>query len=70
MSRKVGNSVVRHRVKRRVREIFRRWPRRESLPALDLVIHARPAAAGAPFEELAREMRGLLGSVVRGRAGR
>lgn len=70
MSRKVGNSVVRHRVKRQVKEIFRRWPRRESLPAVDLVVHARPAAAGAPFELLAREIKGLLGSVSRGRSER
>jgi ribonuclease P protein component len=61
VSRKVGNSVVRHRVKRRVREIYRRWPGRQQLPAADLVVHAKPAASGAEWAELARELTALLG---------
>lgn len=55
-SRKVGGSVVRQRLKRRLREIYRRWPGRSSLPAVDLVLHVHPAAAAADFAALATEM--------------
>ena len=64
-SRKVGKAVVRHRVKRRVREIFRRWPQRSSLGPVDIVVHLKPAAAGAGFEEFERELQRLLGKVAR-----
>ena len=64
-SRKVGKAVIRHRVKRRVREIFRRWRQRSSLGPVDIVVHLKPAAAGAGFEEFDRELRRLLGKVAR-----
>jgi ribonuclease P protein component len=50
--RRVGNAVIRNRVRRRLREIFRR--ERAALPgsATALVIHARPPAAQASFVEL------------------
>jgi ribonuclease P protein component len=64
VSRKVGSSVVRHRVKRRLREIYRRWSGRRSLPPLDLVVHVYPAAATADFAslrgELLRHMTGVV----------
>ena len=43
VSRKVGNAVVRNRVKRRIREWFR--ARRQFLKTGDLIIIARPLAA-------------------------
>lgn len=57
VSRRVGGAVVRNRVKRRVRDWFRRA--RPSLPEhVDLVVIARPQAAtytaGQTSEELTR----------------
>jgi ribonuclease P protein component len=60
VSRKVGNSVVRHRVKRRIVEVFRRSPGRRALPACDFVVHVKPAAAAADFATLRLEIEGLL----------
>jgi ribonuclease P protein component len=54
VSNRVGSSVVRNRVRRRLKEIFRSSV--ADLPwDLDLVISARPAAAEASFEELNQE---------------
>lgn len=61
VSRKVGRAVVRVKLKRRFREIYRRWPQRKDLPPLDFVVHAKPSAARATFEELRHDLtRGLL----------
>lgn len=51
VSRKVGNSVVRHRVTRLVRESYRLH---EAVfnSGLDIVIVARKSAAGAGYEEI------------------
>jgi ribonuclease P protein component len=65
-SRKVGKAVVRNRLKRRVREVYRRWPRRPELPAADLVVHLEPAASAASHAELAAELERLLGRVAEG----
>lgn len=68
--RKVGGSVVRHRLRRRTKEIYRRWGDRRKLPALDLVVHWKPEAAEVDFAELERELLGLLGRLVRGQGAR
>ena len=59
VSRKVGNSVVRNRVKRRLRE-FVRLHRRELAPARDFVVIAKPGAAKLSYAELVAELRGPL----------
>ncbi len=64
-SRKVGNSVVRHRLKRRVREIFRRFDHRGRLAPMDLVVHLKPAASTKDFSDLAAEIERLLTSLIR-----
>jgi ribonuclease P protein component len=59
-SRKVGNSVRRHRLKRWAREIFRRFPRRAELGSVDVVVHFWPAAGNLAFAELRAELERLL----------
>jgi len=66
-SRKVGGSVVRHRVKRRIREIYRRWDQRRKLPPYDIVVHVLPAARQAEFQALKRDLLGLLTPLTRPR---
>lgn len=64
-SRKVGGAVVRHRLKRRTREIYRRWIEHSSLPPVDLVVHLKPAARAASFSGLRSELLRLFSSVKR-----
>jgi len=50
-SRKVGSAVVRNRVKRRFRELFRR--NKALLPEpFDLIVIARPESGAAPWPDL------------------
>ena len=65
-SRKVGKAVVRQRIKRRIREIYRRWPGRGGLPDLDLVIHLKPEAGKSDFSGLRSELLRILGGLPRG----
>ena len=55
VSKAVGNSVVRHRVSRRLRAVAREQLHR--LPdTADLVLRARPEAADAPFDRLRADL--------------
>ncbi len=53
-SRKVGRPVVRNRIRRRLRESFRR-NKRGILPCSDVVVNVRRRAAAATFQELQGE---------------
>jgi ribonuclease P protein component len=58
VSRKVGGAVVRNRVKRWIRECYRR--RQTDFPGqVDFVVVARPAAAGAGHTGICRELAAL-----------
>ena len=65
-SRKVGKAVVRQQIKRRIKEVYRRWQDRGKLPALDLVIHLKPEAGRSDFPGLRSELLRLLGGLPRG----
>ncbi|HWG37746.1 MAG TPA: ribonuclease P protein component [Terriglobales bacterium] len=54
VTKKLGNSAVRNRLRRRTRELLRRLP--GSGPACDFVIHPRPAAATGALPSLAEEL--------------
>lgn len=67
VKRALGGSVVRNRIRRRVREIFRLH--RRAIPAgWDIVVHPRSSVATAEFGTLEAELlnllRGALGSTT------
>lgn len=55
VSSKVGEAVTRNRIKRRLREAVRL--ELSQLPAVDLVLVARPSATGASVDELRAWLR-------------
>jgi ribonuclease P protein component len=63
-SRKLGKAVVRNRLRRRCREIYRRWPYRSQLPPVDIVVNLRHPAVHADFNTmktgLERQLQSLL----------
>lgn len=63
VSRKVGGAVVRNRVKRRLRELFRRDAKR-LLPDHDVVVIAKPGAGELALDELAHEIVGAMNPSV------
>jgi ribonuclease P protein component len=74
VSRRIGNAVVRNRVKRRVRECFRRVIRDNLLPGTSIVVIARVGAAtlesAAISSELTMAARNLRGRMTAKGVGR
>jgi ribonuclease P protein component len=63
--RRVGPAVTRNRVRRRLREIFRRTRSLFGSAAISVVVNARPSAAKATFQDLSED---YAASVTRGLA--
>lgn len=68
VSRKVGNAVVRNRVKRHLREGVRRSPVFDALVGVDVVLIARPSAGSAAPHELRAAARTALARLARVRS--
>lgn len=60
VSKKVGNAVVRNRLKRQLRACLSQYQDTLALHAVDFVFVCRPAAAGATFAELNEDVVKLL----------
>ena len=68
-SRKVAKRAVdRQRLKRRVREIYRRWEHRSQLPPVDLVVNLKPDAKAAGFDELRSALERQLSKLLPARS--
>jgi len=57
--RAIGGSVDRNRIKRRLREAFRRH-RADLRPRWDIVLNPRRTALAAPFADLERALRKVI----------
>jgi ribonuclease P protein component len=64
--RTAGNAVERNRIRRIIRDSFRLH--QHSLPAVDLVVSARPPARGAKGVELHASLAGLWQKVIEHKA--
>jgi len=62
--RRVGEAVTRNRLRRRVRELFRRNRELFGTAGGSLVVNVRPSAAGATFAELAEDYRSTLSRIL------
>lgn len=60
VSKKVGNSVVRHRITRLIREIFR-LHREQTDSGLDIIVVARAAARESDYKKMESAYRHLCG---------
>jgi ribonuclease P protein component len=64
--RRVGNAVARNRVRRRLREVFRRTRDLLEPRGGRVVVNARPSAAGVSFQELSEDYaRAIRKAVLR-----
>jgi ribonuclease P protein component len=70
VSKKVGNAVVRNRMKRRFRELARALLPESGLGGVDVVLIGRPGGIERDFGLLRDELRKALGKITSGRHSR
>jgi ribonuclease P protein component len=68
VSKKVGNAVVRNRVRRRLREIVRLAAAGMMRPGHDYVLIGRRAGLHVPFEQLVEDFKGAFRRLGEGRS--
>lgn len=66
-TRKLGNAVVRNRIKRRLREIARLHLADLARPGFDYVLIGRAASSGRPFSDLTSDLNSALKRLHRSR---
>ena len=60
VTRKIGNAVVRNRVRRRLKEAVRLIGRSAARPGTDYVLVGRPAALDRSFDRILADLAGAL----------
>ncbi|WP_410795860.1 ribonuclease P protein component [Parvularcula sp. LCG005] len=60
VTKKIGNAVMRNRIKRRLREVCRAVLAQHGEPGTDYILIAKPAAASRSFERLLDDLHHAL----------
>jgi ribonuclease P protein component len=69
VTKKIGNAVVRNRIRRRLKEAVRLAGAVAAAPGTDYVLVGRPAAADQTFADLCADVAGAIRSAGRPRGG-
>jgi len=70
VTKRIGNAVVRNRMKRRFRELLREMLPQQGLPASDHVLIGREGGIERPFEQLRSELAAALTRAAEGKGDR